>query len=324
MKLEAGYLECPRSSERMPIKSGPVRESIREINDNSWLVGDRILLSRISNRFPSSGPTWSDGKGSFYAVSDAPRPLPPSRPLSATANIQMVYDAGGVSAVWRIGEAFCKVKDLNMNSTREHVTLQYLHKKRPLSFAIPDVYYHVEDDSRYYIILSSLTGQTVAEVWSDLDEVAKKHYVSQVSSICKELAVWQANTISGVDGRHLSDEFLTLSGLQKDFSPQKLLSNCKALEMDCSTFVFYHCDLGPGNIIVNLENGSIGIIDWETAGFVPKEWIRTKFCISGGMDLPYGDQESKYDWRKRVLRQLGEEGFPEIANRWSTWHNNED
>ncbi len=33
--------------------------------------------------------------------------------------------------------------------------------------------------------------------------------------------------------------------------------------MDCSSFGFYHCDLGPGNIIVN---DRIGILDWETAG----------------------------------------------------------
>lgn len=323
MKLEAGCLDCPRSSERMvPIKYCPVNESIREINDNSWLIGDRILLSR--NRSPSSGSTWSDGKDSFYAISEAPCPLPPSRPLSATANIRMVYDAGGVSAVWRIGEAFCKVKVLNSaNSTREHVTLQYLHKKRSLSFAIPDVHYHAEYDSRYYIILSSLTGQTVAEAWPNLDEATKKHYVSQVASSCKELAAWQGDSISGVDGRYLSDEFLTQIGLL-DFSPQKLLSNCQALGMDCSTFFFYHCDLGPGNIIVNPENGSIGIIDWETAGFVPKEWVRTKFCISGGMDLPYDDQELRSDWRRRVQRQLQEEGFPEIADQWLTWHNNED
>lgn len=72
----------------------------------------------------------------------------------------MVHDASGESAVWSIGEAFCKVKVLDSGATREHVTLCYLHNKRPLSFAIPDVHYHAEYDGRYYIILSSLTGQT--------------------------------------------------------------------------------------------------------------------------------------------------------------------
>jgi hypothetical protein len=94
--------------------------------------------------------------------------------------------------------------------------------------------------------------------------------------------------------------------------------------MNCFIFMFFHCDLGLGNIIINLVERSIGIIDWETVGFVPKEWIRTKFRVSSGMDLPASDQESRIDWRKRVQTQLGKEGFPEIAERWMTWWANED
>jgi len=304
----------------MSVEARPVNESIQEINDDSWVIGNRILLSR--RRSPSSGSRWSDGRGSFYVISDAPYPLPSSRPLPASSNIQMVYDAGGVSAVWSMGDAFCKVKILDPGATREHVTLDYLHNKRPLSFATPDVHYHAEYDGRYYIILSRLTGQTLIEAWPNMDEAMKQHYVSRVANICKELAVWQADGISGVDGQHLSDRFLTRLGLPKDCSPRNLLNNCKDLGMDCSTFVFYHCDLGPGNIIVT--EGSIGIIDWETAGFVPKEWIRTKFCVSSGMDLPGGDQDSRVDWRRRVQRQLEKKGFPEIGERWMTWWSNKD
>jgi len=305
----------------MPVEARPVNESIQEINDNSWIIGDRILLSR--RRSPPSGSAWSDGKGSFYVISEAPYPLPPSRPLSATTHIEKVYDAGGVSAVWSIGDAFCKVKILDPDATREHVTLDYLHNKRPLSFATPDVYYHAEYDGRYYIVLSGLTGHTLMKAWLNMDEAMKQHYVSRVVNVCKELAVWQADYISGVDGRHLSETHLTRLGQPEDCSPQNLLTNCNDLGMDCSIFVLYHCDLGPGNIIVNLADGSIGIIDWETAGFVPREWIRTKFRISGGMDLPGSDQELRVDWRRRVQRRLGEEGFPDIAERWMGWWRNE-
>ncbi len=286
----------------MSVKARPVNESIQEINDNSWVIGNRILLSR--RRSHQSGSTWGDGKGSFYVISEAPYPLPPSRPLSATKGI------------------FCKVKILEPDATREHVTLDYLHNKRPLSFATPCVHYHAEYDGRYYLVLSGLTGQTLAKAWPNIDEAKKQYYVSRVANICKELAVWQADSISGVDGQHLSDRFLTRLRLPKDCSPRNLLNNCKVLGMDCSTFIFYHCDLGPGNIIVN--DGSIGIIDWETAGFVPKEWIRTKFCISSGLDLPGDDQESRVDWRRRVQRKLGGEGFPEVADQWVTWWSNED
>jgi hypothetical protein len=94
--------------------------------------------------------------------------------------------------------------------------------------------------------------------------------------------------------------------------------------MDCSAFIFYHCDLGPGNIIVKPAERSTGIIDWETAGFVPKEWIRTKFCISSWMDLPGQDQVSRVDWRRRVQKQLEKEGFSEIADQWMVWWSNKD
>lgn len=67
----------------------------------------------------------------------------------------------------------------------------------------------------------------------------------------------------------------------------------RALGMECSPLVFYHCDLGPGNIIIDPEDDSIGIIDWETAGYVPKDWIRTKFCLSSGINLPVGSDDAR-------------------------------
>ncbi|APA09042.1 hypothetical protein SS1G_02915 [Sclerotinia sclerotiorum 1980 UF-70] len=286
--------------DRMPNDACPINESVQEVDENSWVIGYRILLTR--QRFPSSKYTWNDGKGFFYVFSEAPCPLPASRPLAATTHIEMIYDAGGASAVWSIGDAFCKVKILDPDATREHVTLDYLYKRRPLSFAIPDVHYHAENDGRYYIILGRLADQTLTEAWLIIDETMKQHYVSRIADICKELAVWQGDGIGGVDGKHLSDHFLTQLQLSVDCSPRSLLNSCKEVEMDWSTIIFYHCDLGPGNIIVEAVEGSIGIIDWETAGFVPKEWVRINFCISSGMDLPGSDQGSRVDWRRRLQR----------------------
>lgn len=303
----------------MPVEARPVNQSIQEVNDNCWLIGDRILLSRQDS--PLSDFSWSDGQGSFfYKTAEATYPLPPTRPLSITAPFHLVHDAGTKSAVWSIGQdTFCKVKILDPDTTREHVTLGYLHNKRPLSFAIPEVHYHAEYDGRYYIILSRLPGLTLDEAWPKMTQAMKQHYVSRVANICKELAQWQADCIGGVDGQYLSDAYLLGDGLPNDLTPQNLLKICKDIGMDCSIFVFYHCDLGPGNIIVNHTKDWIGIIDWETAGFVPKEWIRTKFRISSGLDLSDDDQVSRVDWRRRVQIELGKEGFLDVAQRWASW-----
>lgn len=67
------------------------------------------------------------------------------------------------------------------------------------------------------------------------------------------------------------------------------------MSMDVSRLVFYHCDLGPTNILVDISTGSLDIIDWELAGYVPIEWVRTKFRISAGMDFNYGNEYSKRD-----------------------------
>lgn len=72
-----------------------------------------------------------------------------------------------------------------------------------LSFAIPDVHYHAEYDGRYYIVLRRLTGQTLTKAWPNMNEVMKQHYVPQVANICKELATWQADSISGVNGQYV-------------------------------------------------------------------------------------------------------------------------
>ena len=49
----------------------------------------------------------------------------------------------------------------------------------------------------------------------------------------------------------------------KTLDPEILEENCIRIGMDISSLVFYHCDLGPGNIEPD-NNRGIGIIDWET------------------------------------------------------------
>jgi thiamine kinase-like enzyme len=110
-----------------------------------------------------------------------------------------------------------------------------------------------------------MPGATLSEAWPSMDESTKEYYVSRIAGIWKELSAWTGNGIHDVDGRNLSDLYLTpLHGVE-DMSPRNLLGNCANLRMDCSLFVFYHCDLGPGNIIVNPGRRSLAVVDWEMA-----------------------------------------------------------
>lgn len=299
-----------------------INESLREIDSQTWLVGDKLLLSRSSTA--SSDYLWSDGCGSFYSISEAPAAIASTshQALATTpsSSIQLVYNAGNASAVWKIGNAFLKVKaspPSQSSTTREHVTLARVKAMAP-SFAVPNVLYHGEWAGRQYLVLSKVPGQTLAEAWPAMDEATKRHYVNRVADICNELGRIQADDIAGLDGNQLFEPLLIKDGAEEDFSNENLRKSCVEVGMDCSTFVFSHCDLGPGNLIVD-HDGSLGIIDWEMAGFVPKAWIRTRFCISGGMDLP-GTSDERFEWRRRMQRRLSAEGYLEFTDEWLAWY----
>lgn len=152
-------------------------------------------------------------------------------------------------------------------------------------------------------------------MWETLDESKRQQYAEKIGDICVEMAKYTRNgMMSGVDGNVLPELYLCKKG--SDCSPQNLQETCDDLKMDCSTLVFYHCDLGPTNVLVDVDTDRIGVIDWEIAEFVPVEWITTKFRVSSGMDLSSGDQ---MDWRRRVKNDLGKRGYPNIADGFMAW-----
>lgn len=91
--------------------------------------------------------------------------------------------------------------------------------------------------------------------------------------------------------------------------------------MDCSSFCFYHADLGPTNIIVEDKpnSGEVGIIDFEISGYFPRGWIRTKFRISSGMDLSASATNNQTWWRAEVQKALGANGFEDYSQAWIEW-----
>lgn len=253
--------------------------------------------------------------GSTWTIEDSNSP--PSN------NTKLVHEAGGGAAkVWLLGDStFCKSKVLSPGTTLEHVTLKFV-QNQTRHFQIPQVHHHQEYEGRYYIILSRVSGTTLMEAWPTMCEEDKAFCVARVADICTQMATWTSPTVipptvSGVDGNNLADLYLAFK--DNNLQPEKLQKNLLEMGVDCSKLVFYHCDMGPGNILVDLENRTIAIIDWESAGWVPKEWIRTKFRISSGMDLEHEDNEKRIEFRKRVQLLLGDKGFLDIRDAWWEW-----
>lgn len=72
------------------------------------------------------------------------------------------------------------------------------------------------------------------------------------------------------------------------FNPNKSKEWEQIWGVEENKFVFYYCDLRPTNIKVEVQIGEpkvTGLLDWEAAGFLPRRWIATKFCMSVGLDF---------------------------------------
>ncbi|KAF4470695.1 kinase-like domain [Fusarium albosuccineum] len=234
-----------------------------------------------------------------------------------------MHDSANISAVWDFGDVVLKIKlfQTRKGCTREGVTLNWLANQK-LSFAIPRVLHYSEDDDQSYLFSTRLPGITINSAWPSMDEDHRQYYVQQVVEICIQLSAHSSAEIGGVDGAQLADGWL--DPVTFDFRPDTLLGNCAQLGMSSTLFHFSHNDLAPGNIIIDPNKKRlVGIIDWEMAGYVPREWISTKFGVSWGLDLEMMNVSglSEADWRHRVHQALKEEGFSDVSDGWKKWYN---
>ncbi len=112
----------------------PINESIREIDGNSWLITNNLLLSR-QPKPSSTQPSWDDGGGQFFVLSEAPSPVgetfPAARDERASESLRCRRCLCRLESRRRVykGE-----ENHRTRCHREHVTLDFLHGKDPLEF----------------------------------------------------------------------------------------------------------------------------------------------------------------------------------------------
>ncbi|KFA80208.1 hypothetical protein S40288_09886 [Stachybotrys chartarum IBT 40288] len=274
-----------------PMANAPrhVKDSLKQIDENSWLVGETLILRRNISAEKFLGK--DSQTGHYYTICEAPAAIA-AKEVPSDSHIRLIHQGAHISAVWSLGDVFLKVKLLQDRSqaTPESVTLNWLATKK-IGFNIPRALYYKKEDDRSFLFFSRVPGVTLASAWQGLSQDAKQDYVTCIANICKQMSKLTSHTISGVDGGQLPDPRLAYC-TPSDYRSDTLQKNCKYLGMDISadsTFRSFHNDLAPGNILVDPES-QVGIIDWEMAGYVPYEWIRTKFEVG-----------------------------PEVTGAWKTW-----
>ncbi|KAM5352636.1 hypothetical protein ACJ41O_005358 [Fusarium nematophilum] len=296
------------------------------VDDDSWIVG-RVLISRHAEEPPEK--CWRDPLvGCFYTVREAPDRLPPLQPILEKSPINQYvsyYDGGE----WEIGKSILSVNKVEEGAKRtpHHKTLEALKKRsreESWDFETPEVYYHGCHDGYYYILYSTSAGAQLRHAWllKYDDNEWKNKVMSDVAQVCKVLAEWYGDTMSGVDGKELVEPYLSdQPGLRGSFTSQELLATCQEIGFDCSTLVFAHNVLSPDLIKVDIWGRVTGFQNWSGAGFVPKDWIRTKFAWGTPFhgDRHAWNEEQRREWAVGLDRELKKLGFGHRLPQFMSW-----
>lgn len=189
---------------------------------------------------------------------------------------------------------FC-VKSGHAVNLAEARTLEFIRKNTRIP--VPKVLCAFEYRGLVYIAMERLPGQPLSRGWLQRRDVSKAHILQQVRGYIDELRMVPRaqgqNLIAGVDGGPFFDQRLPGATMQigpfasvKDFHTyletgqgsrfeHEDVQRLQALHESISEAVcLTHNDLSSFNILADGEQVT-GIIDWESAAWLPSYWEYT-------------------------------------------------
>lgn len=171
------------------------------------------------------------------------------------------------------------------------------------SIPVPKVFCAFERAGRTYIVMERIVGQNLAQAWAERPETSKTRIFAQLKSMVTKLrsiSPPEAIGVANVNGGPIYDQRLPKQSswgpfrsiqdfhreLRNGLKVEDLLDHPLAAELselsELIDFhnqswpapVFTHGDLSSLNILVRGDD-IVGIIDWETAGWMPPYWEYT-------------------------------------------------
>lgn len=321
---------------RCPIQEGEadhpaVKNCIKQLGPNRWLLGPSLICEQdiLSN-------TWS----TYFKSEDSVLEWSPLDPIGP---IQLVRCILGY-ATWRIGDwAYLRTRPWNDKIGSEAATIEYVQKKAP-SIPVPTVlaYYIDKIARRSYILISSLPGIDLNDAWKLLNHQQKIDVSIQVVEYIDILSGCTSEKLQTADEKWVNEPFLSLQMLSRSLQRGRpsseinqeenllwdLLDPDKSQEYEKiwgggeDRFVFCHLNMGPTHIKIMVKDGKVnvtGISDWDSAGFVPREWICTKLIVSSGYNFDWVGEENNCDWAYTVWALLNAKRFPSYPEQWRNW-----
>jgi hypothetical protein len=294
----------------------------------------------------NSFASWKDGDFLFhllprhnYAVERADQSLRPEQSLPK--NMQepqhhLIYEAGSRSAIWFLGnEAVCKVHAWKEGLQLESETIAFVSEHFP-TIPVPEVLYAWVDESinRSFLIMKRIHARTLDVAWTQLTHhqrinIAKEvaeHTATLASKTCCYLQTisgcgigipslmqgyehespihnWFPRTIGPLSSTNLRDYMSAISST----SPPSF----------DDTFLLFHDDQGPTNILVSAAGDKVeAIIDWTSAAYLPRFWIATVALAHAGFTL---DDDNSDAWARMLVKALETHGSHERLSEFQQW-----
>ncbi|KAL4886822.1 kinase-like domain-containing protein [Aspergillus karnatakaensis] len=253
---------------------------------------------------------------------------------SYESHVNLLYSAGD-RGVWSLGSNLILKDRASRLPTFEVPNIQLVQEKT--SIPVPTVVESWQEGTHTMILLKRIPGEPLSKAWPNLSTDEKESIAKQTAEYLQQLRDLQSDQIQALGGRPVYSNFLFHSrrpwvrngphahhhgplasddelwaemerGLGEDILEAvriRLRSNMPS----ATPYTFTHGDLTNVNIMV--EDGSVtGIIDWETAGYLPVWWEYV--CTS----VP--DSEEDREWKTLLRKYMPD--YSAAREFWRDYH----
>lgn len=191
------------------------------------------------------------------------------------------------------------IKSTTFTTLDEAATMQFVSASTTIP--VPKVYGAFQHKKRVYIVMQRLNGQNLSVGWSQRSEASKARILGQLRMMIRQLrgipppghvgvanvagnaiydqrlpkkSAWgpfrsiddfHRELCNGMEAKYLQDGATSFPGL---------VELCSFYDRAWRQPVFTHGDLSSFNIIADGDE-IVGIVDWETAGWMPPYWEYT-------------------------------------------------
>ncbi|KAI1084874.1 kinase-like domain-containing protein [Whalleya microplaca] len=222
-----------------------------------------------------------------------------------------------------ISNIYIKVKPID--NLTEAYAMQFVAQNT--SIPVPKLYCAFVFKGRTYTVMKKIEGDMVGRGWENRTEESRKRILGQIRDMLDQLRSLnppEGEGIASAEGEAFCDWRLPSKPLWGPFTTirdfHEALINGINLDVNCQnvppdlaelvTFyrqpfgkpVFSHGDLSKQNILVKGDS-VVGIIDWETAGWLPNYWEYT--CTRGVLPWYAFSQEEVDQFLLPMHHELG-------------------